>query len=118
MDIHVSNNSHIGLAGHSPFKTFYMIGDNPSVDIKGAHRAGRPWFSILTRTWVSRGEKYDHEFQADMHIHYSRLAWIRGNYYGFTIYGVMVVNTKAKAKVCVTAPLPAHAWPSSFIDSC
>ncbi|XP_074295140.1 mitochondrial hydrolase YKR070W-like isoform X2 [Silene latifolia] len=54
------------LSGYNPFKTLYMIGDNPSVDIKGAHQAGHPWFSILTRTGVFRGERQDHEFQADM----------------------------------------------------
>ncbi|KAH9605718.1 hypothetical protein KSS87_007725 [Heliosperma pusillum] len=54
------------LSGYNPFKTLYMIGDNPSVDIKGAHKAGHPWFSILTKTGVFRGERQDHEFQADM----------------------------------------------------
>ncbi|XP_010685933.2 uncharacterized protein YKR070W [Beta vulgaris subsp. vulgaris] len=52
--------------GISPFKTLYMIGDNPSVDIKGAQQAGRPWFSILTRTGVFRGKENDQEFPADM----------------------------------------------------
>ncbi|XP_073066469.1 mitochondrial hydrolase YKR070W-like [Primulina eburnea] len=41
-----------------PFKTFYMIGDNPSVDIRGAKEAGHPWFSILTRTGVFKGTKH------------------------------------------------------------
>ncbi|KAL9236746.1 hypothetical protein vseg_011380 [Gypsophila vaccaria] len=58
--------SNQGVAGISPFKTLYMIGDNPSVDIKGAHQAGKPWFSILTRTGVFKGKGNDHEFQADM----------------------------------------------------
>ncbi|CAO2824824.1 unnamed protein product [Amaranthus hypochondriacus] len=49
----------------SPFKTLYMIGDNPSVDIKGAKEAGLPWFSILTRTGVFRGKENDDEFPAD-----------------------------------------------------
>lgn len=43
-----------------------MIGDNPSVDIKGAQQAGRPWFSILTRTGVFRGKENDLEYPADM----------------------------------------------------
>ncbi|KNA20312.1 hypothetical protein SOVF_053570 [Spinacia oleracea] len=52
--------------GISPFETLYMIGDNPSVDIKGAQEAGRPWFSILTRTGVFRGKENDQEYPADM----------------------------------------------------
>uniref|UniRef100_A0A803LCW2 Uncharacterized protein n=1 Tax=Chenopodium quinoa TaxID=63459 RepID=A0A803LCW2_CHEQI len=54
------------LGGISPFETLYMIGDNPSVDIKGAQQAGRPWFSILTRTGVFRGKENDPECPADM----------------------------------------------------
>uniref|UniRef100_A0A803MW80 Uncharacterized protein n=1 Tax=Chenopodium quinoa TaxID=63459 RepID=A0A803MW80_CHEQI len=54
------------LGGISPFETLYMIGDNPSVDIKGAQQAGRPWFSILTRTGVFRGKENDLECPADM----------------------------------------------------
>lgn len=54
------------FGGISPFKTLYMIGDNPSVDIKGAKLAGHPWFSILTRTGVFRGRANDNEFPADM----------------------------------------------------
>ncbi|MQL97387.1 hypothetical protein Taro_030086 [Colocasia esculenta] len=50
----------------SSFKTIYMIGDNPSVDIKGAKKAGRPWFSILTRTGVFRGKENHSEFPADL----------------------------------------------------
>ncbi|XVE68984.1 hypothetical protein DITRI_Ditri09bG0114000 [Diplodiscus trichospermus] len=46
---HSENN---GVCGSHPFETLYMIGDNPSVDIKGAQQAGHPWFSILTRTGV------------------------------------------------------------------
>lgn len=53
-------------SGISPFKTLYMIGDNPSVDIKGAKQAGHPWFSILTRTGVFRGKGNDHQYPADM----------------------------------------------------
>ncbi|XP_031265774.1 uncharacterized protein YKR070W-like isoform X1 [Pistacia vera] len=49
-----------------PFKTLYMIGDNPSVDIKGARQAGHPWFSILTRTGVFKGSGNDAEFPADL----------------------------------------------------
>ncbi|WCJ19422.1 hydrolase family protein / HAD-superfamily protein [Euphorbia peplus] len=49
-----------------PLNTLYMIGDNPSVDIKGAQQAGNPWFSILTRTGVFRGEHNHAEFPANM----------------------------------------------------
>ncbi|KAK9126857.1 hypothetical protein Scep_015703 [Stephania cephalantha] len=49
-----------------PFKTLYMIGDNPPVDIKGAKQAGRPWFSILTRTGVFKGKSNHAEFPADL----------------------------------------------------
>ncbi|VFQ95656.1 unnamed protein product [Cuscuta campestris] len=48
-----------------PFKTLYMVGDNPSVDIKGARQAGNPWFSILTRTGVFKGNANDTDFPAD-----------------------------------------------------
>ncbi|KAI7737291.1 hypothetical protein M8C21_032444 [Ambrosia artemisiifolia] len=47
------------------FETLYMIGDNPSVDIKGARQAGHPWFSILTRTGVFRGKVNHTEYPAD-----------------------------------------------------
>lgn len=53
------------LASHA-FETLYMIGDNPSVDIKGARQAGHPWFSILTRTGVFRGKENHAEFPADL----------------------------------------------------
>lgn len=49
-----------------PFKTLYMIGDNPLVDIKGAKQAGHPWFSILTRTGVYREKENHPEFPADL----------------------------------------------------
>ncbi|KAL8218223.1 hypothetical protein R6Q57_021596 [Mikania cordata] len=47
------------------FETLYMIGDNPSVDIKGARQAGHPWFSILTRTGVFRGKENHTDYPAD-----------------------------------------------------
>ncbi|KAG6669943.1 uncharacterized protein YKR070W-like isoform X3 [Carya illinoinensis] len=55
-----------GNNGSHPFKTLYMIGDNPLVDIKGAKQAGHPWFSILTRTGVFRGKDNHAEFPADL----------------------------------------------------
>ncbi|KAM0042749.1 putative HAD-superfamily hydrolase, subfamily IIA, HAD superfamily [Helianthus debilis subsp. tardiflorus] len=48
------------------FETLYMIGDNPSVDIKGARQAGHPWFSILTRTGVFRGKENHSDYPADL----------------------------------------------------
>lgn len=53
------------LESHS-FKTLYMIGDNPAVDVKGAKQAGSPWFSILTRTGVFRGDRNHAEYPADL----------------------------------------------------
>ncbi|KAG6631633.1 uncharacterized protein YKR070W isoform X4 [Carya illinoinensis] len=50
----------------SHFKTVYMVGDNPTVDIKGARQAGHPWFSILTRTGVFKGKENDADFPADL----------------------------------------------------
>lgn len=55
-----------GDVGSNPFKTIYMIGDNPFVDIKGARQAGHPWFSILTRTGVFKGKDNHAEFPADL----------------------------------------------------
>ncbi|KAJ6717760.1 HYDROLASE FAMILY PROTEIN / HAD-SUPERFAMILY PROTEIN [Salix purpurea] len=55
-----------GDSGSQSFKTLYMIGDNPSVDVKGAQQAGHPWFSILTRTGVFRGKHNHAEFPADL----------------------------------------------------
>ncbi|KAL9230520.1 hypothetical protein vseg_005859 [Gypsophila vaccaria] len=59
-DINASEN------GSSYFRALYMIGDNPSVDIKGARQAGHPWISILTRTGVFRGTGNDSEHPADL----------------------------------------------------
>lgn len=55
-----------GNAGSHPFKTLYMIGDNPSVDINGARQVGHPWFSILTRTGVFKGKENHAKFPADL----------------------------------------------------
>ncbi|PON64313.1 HAD-superfamily hydrolase, subfamily IIA, CECR [Trema orientale] len=62
-DDHLTNN---GDSGFQPFKTLYMIGDNPFVDVKGAKQAGHPWFSILTRTGVFKGKDNHPEFPADL----------------------------------------------------
>ncbi|XP_047160587.1 uncharacterized protein YKR070W isoform X1 [Vigna umbellata] len=50
----------------SSFKTLYMIGDNPAVDIRGARQTGHPWFSILTRTGVFKGKENHDKFSADL----------------------------------------------------
>ncbi|TYI29651.1 hypothetical protein ES332_A05G331600v1 [Gossypium tomentosum] len=60
---HSKNN---GVPGSHPFETLYMIGDNPSVDVKGAQQAGHPWFSILTRTGIFQGKDNHAEFPADL----------------------------------------------------
>jgi len=82
----------------SSFKTLYMIGDNPAVDIRGARQVclmeldftcgmvksclltndninenvafqtGHPWFSILTRTGVFKGKENHDKFSADLVI--------------------------------------------------
>ncbi|THG07331.1 hypothetical protein TEA_012769 [Camellia sinensis var. sinensis] len=52
--------------GNHVFRTLYIIGDNPSVDIKGAKQAGHPWFSILTRTGVFKGKENHAEHPADL----------------------------------------------------
>ena len=38
---------------------FYMIGDNPKADIRGANNIG--WHSVLTRTGVFKGGENDNE---------------------------------------------------------
>ncbi|ERN06160.1 uncharacterized protein YKR070W isoform X2 [Amborella trichopoda] len=53
-------------ASRQPLDTLYMVGDNPVVDIKGACQAGRPWFSILTRTGVFKGKGNHEQFPADI----------------------------------------------------
>ncbi|XVF05621.1 hypothetical protein REPUB_Repub05bG0188500 [Reevesia pubescens] len=42
--------------------------DNPLVDIKGARQAGNPWFPILTRTGVFKGDRHSNhaEFPANL----------------------------------------------------
>nr|GME13277.1 uncharacterized protein YKR070W-like [Ipomoea batatas] len=52
--------------GMHSFKTLYMVGDNPSIDINGARQAGSPWFSILTRTGVFKGKGNDTDYPADL----------------------------------------------------
>ncbi|GMY10706.1 hypothetical protein FCV25MIE_05945 [Fagus crenata] len=61
-EVHVVNHANDG----SHLKTLYMIGDNPSVDIKGARQVGHPWFSILTRTGVFKGKENHADFPADL----------------------------------------------------
>ncbi|GMN24490.1 hypothetical protein TIFTF001_000591 [Ficus carica] len=56
---------HINTGTHH-LKRLYMIGDNPSVDICGARKAGHPWFSILTRTGVFKGKENHPKFPADL----------------------------------------------------
>ncbi|XP_037494720.1 uncharacterized CDP-alcohol phosphatidyltransferase class-I family protein C22A12.08c isoform X2 [Jatropha curcas] len=66
--LHHSTNpvDHVNAERTHHFNTLYMIGDNPSVDIRGARQAGKPWFSILTRTGVFRGTENDSKFPADL----------------------------------------------------
>lgn len=64
------SNDHIiidnGESQSHDFKTLYMIGDNPLVDVKGAQQAGHPWFSILTRTGVFKGKDNHAAYPADV----------------------------------------------------
>ncbi|KFK33946.1 hypothetical protein AALP_AA5G082300 [Arabis alpina] len=64
-EIASSTNSHSKSGSHH-FRTLYMIGDNPKIDIRGARQAGNPWFSILTRTGVFKGKNNHAEFPADL----------------------------------------------------
>eukprot|EP00250_Pteridium_aquilinum_P008761 c18191_g1_i2 orf=418-942(-) len=48
------------------FERLYIIGDNPSTDILGAKQAGRPWFSILTRTGCFKGKDNHELYPADL----------------------------------------------------
>ncbi|KAK2985583.1 hypothetical protein RJ640_025016, partial [Escallonia rubra] len=57
--------AHTANGGNAIFRALYMIGDNPSVDIKGARQAGNPWFSILTRTGVFKGNENHAKHPAD-----------------------------------------------------
>ncbi|XP_034206406.1 uncharacterized protein YKR070W-like isoform X2 [Prunus dulcis] len=61
-----NDTTNTGNSQSHAFKTLYMIGDNPSVDVKGAQQAGHPWFSILTRTGVFKGKDNHAEFPADL----------------------------------------------------
>ncbi|XVE79693.1 hypothetical protein DITRI_Ditri14bG0078400 [Diplodiscus trichospermus] len=56
------------FSGNHEFQTLYMIGDNPLVDIKGACQAGNPWFPILTRTGVFKGDRHSNhsDFPANL----------------------------------------------------
>ncbi|KAJ0978189.1 hypothetical protein J5N97_013663 [Dioscorea zingiberensis] len=63
----VHHNQHtINEVKANSFSKIYMIGDNPSVDIKGAAEAGHPWFSILTRTGVFKGQDNHPEYPANL----------------------------------------------------
>ncbi|XP_010043654.2 uncharacterized protein YKR070W-like isoform X1 [Eucalyptus grandis] len=62
-NLDVENTTNSGILR---FKTLYMIGDNPKIDIRGARQAGDPWFSILTRTGVFKGKDNHSEFLADL----------------------------------------------------
>lgn len=64
-EIATSTRSHSNQGSHH-FKTLYMVGDNPKIDIRGARQAGSPWFSILTRTGVFKGKDNHPEFPADL----------------------------------------------------
>ncbi|KAK3012463.1 hypothetical protein RJ639_007974, partial [Escallonia herrerae] len=61
--------AHTANGGNAIFRALYMIGDNPSVDIKGAQQIRllrNPWFSILTRTGVFKGNENHAKHPADL----------------------------------------------------
>ncbi|CAO2816486.1 unnamed protein product [Amaranthus hypochondriacus] len=62
MDIDVRTNDNQS----NYFRALYMVGDNPSVDIKGAREAGHPWIPVLTRTGVFQGKGNHDEHPADL----------------------------------------------------
>lgn len=66
MQVAPSSTTTLENNGPHPFKTLYMIGDNPHVDINGARQAGQPWFSILTRTGVFKGKENHPLYPADL----------------------------------------------------
>ncbi|KAL1817149.1 mitochondrial hydrolase YKR070W isoform X1 [Daucus carota subsp. sativus] len=64
--VHDPQDAKPGNIDNHCFKTLYMIGDNPAIDINGARQAGQPWFSILTRTGVFKGKENHAEHPADL----------------------------------------------------
>ncbi|XP_010693096.2 uncharacterized protein YKR070W [Beta vulgaris subsp. vulgaris] len=60
LDFHVKDNQ------SNYFRALYMVGDNPSVDIKGARQAGNPWIPVLTRTGMFQGQGNHKEHPADL----------------------------------------------------
>lgn len=59
-------NVHLKNDQSNYFKALYMVGDNPSVDIKGARQAGHPWIPVLTRTGLFQGKGNHEEYPADL----------------------------------------------------
>lgn len=58
--------SHNSQGKQVEFESIYMIGDNPATDILGATQAGRPWFTILTRTGCFKGKVNHALYPADL----------------------------------------------------
>ena len=58
--------AHLATSGAaSPIERFYMVGDNPVTDIRGARAAGAHWRSILTRSGLWVGGENDDADPAD-----------------------------------------------------
>jgi HAD superfamily hydrolase (TIGR01450 family) len=56
-----------GGGGSSPgLDRYYMVGDNPLTDIRGARNAGEQWRAILTRTGLWEGGENDEMDPADV----------------------------------------------------
>jgi HAD superfamily hydrolase (TIGR01456 family) len=62
---------HVSFEAHGevdpPFQRLFMVGDNPSADIRGANNAGGAWESVLVRTGVFQGGEND-ENDPGMHV--------------------------------------------------
>ena len=61
-----SAETHEASVSASYMDRFYMIGDNPLTDIRGARNAGTHWRAILTRTGLWQGGENDEVDPADV----------------------------------------------------
>ena len=50
--------NYLGETEAASLKRIYMVGDNGETDIRGANDAGDPWFSVLTRSGLFKGDNH------------------------------------------------------------
>lgn len=55
--------------GYNNVHRYYMIGDNPAADIRGANRAGQQWTSILVKSGTIPVSRYASSLYTDMLQH-------------------------------------------------